>query len=73
MSGTHKLLNRKSAGLGMVCYHIITESDDSDLVFGNEGNTYGGDEMQLTLDCVAEVVKIFSRCKRIIKLQSPDD
>ena len=66
-------MNRKSAGLGMVCYGMITKLDDSELFFGNKGNTYGGDEMQLTLNCVAEVVKVFSRYEKIIKFQSPDD
>jgi hypothetical protein len=73
VSRTHKLLNMKSSGFGMVYYRMISESDDSDLFFGNKGNTYGGDEMQLALNRVAEVVKVFSRCEKIIELQSPDD
>lgn len=57
----------------MVYYHIITESDDSNLFLGNKGNTYRGDEMQLTLDCVAEVVEVFNRHEEIAKIQSSND
>lgn len=57
----------------MVYYRMINESDDLDLFIGNKGNTYGGDEMQLALDCVAEVVKVFSRYEKIIEFQRPDD
>lgn len=64
------MLNRKSDGLGMVYYHMITELDDSeDLVFRNKG-AYRGDEMEFTLDCIAEVVEVFSRCKKFVKIQS---
>jgi hypothetical protein len=73
VNGTHKLLNMKSSGFGMVYYRMMSESDDLDLFFGKKGNTYGGDEMQLALDCVAEVVKVFSRYEQIIEFQRPDN